>query len=87
MANKSGFRWLKWTIILAVVGAAVGGGLWYFVGKKAAPPQYQTATVTRGDLTQVVTATGQLNPVLNVQVGSQISGRISKRSTRISIRR
>jgi HlyD family secretion protein len=39
---------------------------------------YQTATVTRGPVTQVVTATGTLNPVLNVQVGSQVSGNIAK---------
>src|SRR5262252_5655119 len=39
---------------------------------------YQTATVTRGSITQAVTATGTLNPVVNVQVGSQISGNISK---------
>ena len=39
---------------------------------------YQTATVTRGPITQAVTATGTLNPVLNVQVGSQVSGNISK---------
>src|ERR1700720_1753495 len=39
---------------------------------------YQTATVTRGGLTQAVTATGTLNPVVNVQVGSQISGNIAK---------
>src|SRR5213083_285771 len=41
-------------------------------------PTYQTAPVTRGELTQLVTATGQLNPVTNVQVGSQISGTIAK---------
>ena len=41
-------------------------------------PQYQTTPVVRGDLTQVVTATGTLNPVVNVTVGSQVSGRISK---------
>ena len=41
---------------------------------------YQTATVTRGALTQGVTATGTLNPVVNVQVGSQVSGNISKLS-------
>ena len=41
-------------------------------------PEYRTVTVTSGDLTQVVTATGTLNPVLNVQVGSQISGIIQK---------
>jgi len=39
---------------------------------------YQTATVTRGPVTQAVTATGTLNPVLNVQVGSQVSGNIAK---------
>src|ERR1700750_102080 len=39
---------------------------------------YQTAPITRGPLTQVVTATGTLNPVVNVQVGSQVSGNISK---------
>jgi HlyD family secretion protein len=39
---------------------------------------YQTATVTRGGLTQAVTATGTLNPVVNVQVGSQVSGNIAK---------
>src|SRR5256714_12632932 len=39
---------------------------------------YQTAVVTRGPLTQAVTATGTLNPVVNVQVGSQVSGNIQK---------
>jgi HlyD family secretion protein len=39
---------------------------------------YQIATVTRGAVTQAVTATGTLNPVINVQVGSQVSGNIAK---------
>src|SRR5438445_60842 len=39
---------------------------------------FQAAPVTRGPLTQVVTATGTLNPVVNVQVGSQVSGNIAK---------
>src|SRR5207248_11419989 len=39
---------------------------------------YLTATVTRGAITQLVTATGTLNPVTNVQVGSQVSGNIQK---------
>src|SRR5882672_5195376 len=39
---------------------------------------YQTAPVTRGPLTQAVTATGTLNPVVTVQVGSQVSGNIAK---------
>jgi HlyD family secretion protein len=40
--------------------------------------KYQITTVTRGPLTQAVTATGTLNPVVSVQVGSQVSGNIQK---------
>src|SRR5213080_2049815 len=39
---------------------------------------YLTANVTRGPITQLVTTTGTLNPVVNVQVGSQVSGNIAK---------
>jgi HlyD family secretion protein len=39
---------------------------------------FQTAPVTKGPITQAVTATGTLNPVQNVQVGSQVSGNIQK---------
>ena len=45
---------------------------------KSSAAQFQTATVTRGPITQTVTATGTLNPVVNVQVGSQVSGNIQK---------
>ncbi len=40
--------------------------------------EFQTTAVTRGPITQSVTATGTLNPVVNVQVGSQVSGNIQK---------
>src|SRR5437763_4856331 len=46
--------------------------------RKSGAANYQTATVTRGPITQLVTATGTLNPVVNVQVGSQVSGNIQK---------
>ncbi len=46
--------------------------------RREATTDYQTAPITRGPLTQAVTATGTLNPVINVQVGSQISGNIAK---------
>src|SRR5437899_9875288 len=39
---------------------------------------YQSTAVSRGAITQAVTATGTLNPVVNVQVGSQVSGNIVK---------
>ncbi len=46
--------------------------------RSSAAGEYQTTEVTRGPLTEAVTATGTLNPVVNVQVGSQISGNIAK---------
>ena len=45
---------------------------------RTAAAGYQSVTVTRGPITQAVTATGTLNPVVNVQVGSQVSGNIQK---------
>src|SRR5260221_4223076 len=77
MAKKSS-SWRKWIIILVVAVGVCGGGVWYFAGKDDAAPQYQSVTVSRGDLTQVVTASGTLNPVTNITVGSQISGIIQK---------
>ena len=77
MASNRKFRWSKWLFILMVIGAAVGGVM-YLKDEHAEAPQYQTTPVARGDVIQAVTASGQLNPVLNVQVGSQISGNIAK---------
>jgi HlyD family secretion protein len=78
MADKPGSGWIKWTILVFAVALVIGGGVWYVVRGHTDAPEYQTVPVTRGDLTQVVTATGTLNPVVNVTVGSQVSGRISK---------
>jgi HlyD family secretion protein len=78
MANGKGLRWGKWLGVLLVLAAAGGAAVWYLKTHKDEAAQYQTATVTRGNLTQVVTATGQIGPVVNVQVGSQISGIVKK---------
>ena len=64
--------------MIVVVIAAAGGGYFYFSHARTQPVTYNTTAVTRGELTKLVTATGTLNPVVNVTVGSQVSGRISK---------
>ena len=78
MASTTKKRSWKRIILIAGVILLAGGGVWYFKFRKDGAPQYQTVQVTRGDLTQLVTATGQLNPVTNVQVGCQISGTLDK---------
>jgi HlyD family secretion protein len=68
----------KWLLGLALVAGAIGGWLWYRKQAQEDPLDYKTAVVTRGDLTQAVTANGQLSAVKNVTVGSQVSGIITK---------
>jgi HlyD family secretion protein len=66
-------------IFILVLAAAIAGGGWYFFnreGEKA--PEYTTATITKGDVAQVVTATGTLQAVTSVDVSSQISGLIKE---------
>jgi HlyD family secretion protein len=64
--------WLPVVVGLLVVAAVVRQC------RNGGATSYQTATITRGPITQAVTATGTLNPVVNVQVGSQVSGNIAK---------
>jgi HlyD family secretion protein len=58
---------------LAVLGLAG----FYFFGNQTSAPQYMSAKVERGNLRNTVTATGTLQAVTTVQVGSQASGTLS----------
>ena len=78
MGTEKEFQWAKWVLILLLLMGLGAGAWWYIKIRNAVPTEYQSAVVSRGNLTQVVTATGQLGPVLNVQVGSQISGIVKK---------
>jgi len=63
-------------IAAAVLGVlAVGGGLWWTLGRSP-PVRYTTAPVTRGDVATSITASGSVNPVVTVQVGTYVSGTI-----------
>lgn len=80
--------WLKqiWAkLLLGKKKLLLGGGFmaavvfagFYFWGDDTGTPQYMTARVERGNLRNTVTATGALQAVTTVQVGSQASGTIS----------
>lgn len=69
---------MKTIIALLILAAAGGGGWWLWARTGEKPPEYQTVAVSEGPMMQVVTATGTLNPVVNVTVGSQISGYIQE---------
>jgi len=58
-----------------LVGLAIGGYV-FFNGERKVPIRYRTAVVERGSVVSIVTATGSINPVVSVQVGTQVSGMI-----------
>src|SRR3954451_17314651 len=64
-----GFWWL------ALVGAA-GFSAWGASGGGAADAPYRLASVDRGPIIAGVRATGTLNPITAVVVGSQLSGQV-----------
>lgn len=74
MGNDEKSGGLKWIIIIVLLAGVGVGGVWLFKKKGEVKPEFTTVKVGRGDVTQMVTATGTLKPVLNVEVGSQISG-------------
>jgi len=71
---------MKRIVSLVVVGALVGAGVWgyFYTQSRGNAPKYRTARVERGPLTAAVSATGNLNAVTTVQVGSQVSGQIKE---------
>lgn len=69
---------LPWLISIVIVIAVGGGGMWYWWTSGAPPIHYKTALVDRGPITAIVTATGTINPVVSVQVGSQVSGKVAQ---------
>src|SRR4030081_188653 len=66
----------KWLILIGV--AVVAGAFVVFGLNRSAQAQHFTAKVERGDIHDVVDATGTINAVITVQVGSQVSGTIAK---------
>jgi HlyD family secretion protein len=69
-------RWVKWLVLLVILTGAGVGGVAYLKRAGQTELEFRTAPVARGDITQSVTANGQLTPVVNVEVGSQVSGTI-----------
>ncbi|SDS65672.1 efflux RND transporter periplasmic adaptor subunit [Opitutus sp. GAS368] len=71
---------MKKVLFALILLGLVAAGYFYYIRyvEEAKAPEFSTTTVSKGALTQTVTATGDLAPVLNVNVSSQISGNILK---------
>src|ERR1044071_3572975 len=68
---------IGWIVVLALIGG--GAYYWYTTRESSAKKiEYRTATITRGEIAQVVTANGTLNAVTNVNVGALVSATVQK---------
>lgn len=65
-----------WLVGILLVAGALGFVLWKPTGGQASDQAYRLGTVDRGSITASVRATGTLNPVTTVLVGSQLSGQV-----------
>ncbi len=67
-----------WWFVAVLLLAAAGGAAWWWLRGDDGAPKYRTAKIEQGPLQAVVSAGGTVNPVVQVSVGSQVSGQIKE---------
>ncbi len=60
---------------VAIIGISVAS---YWKLHKVEPPQYRSQPIEKGEISQTVSANGTINPVILVNVGTQVSGTVKK---------
>lgn len=67
-------KWWAWlAVVVVLVATALGYRYWQ---QKNDGPEYKTGKVEKGAITASVSASGTLSPVVQVQIGSQVSGQL-----------
>jgi HlyD family secretion protein len=70
---------MKRALVAATIVLLVGAGVYWFLRSHRPPPaRFETTKISRGNIVARVTATGTLSALVTVQVGSQVSGRITE---------
>jgi HlyD family secretion protein len=78
-AEEGGRRWLRRLAVAGVFAVAIGGGLVYRAKHRPPPPsKFVTANVVVEDIVEKVQATGTVQPLLQVNVGAQATGRVTR---------
>ncbi len=77
-SRKTGSRLPRIAIAIGLL-VAIAAGLWFWKGRKGGDaPAYRTAAVEEGDIRVSISATGTLNALAMVDVGSEVSGRLTE---------
>ncbi len=78
-AEEGGRRWLRRLAVAGSIVHVLGGGLTWRAKHRPAPPaKYVTKSAEIGDVIEKVQATGAIQPLLQVNVGAQVNGRVTR---------
>jgi HlyD family secretion protein len=78
-AEEGARRWVRRLIVGAGVAVFIGAGfVWASLHRPLPPPRFTTGQVAVGDILENVQATGTVQPVLEVNVGAQVNGRVTQ---------
>jgi len=72
------FSWKLGAAAAVLVAATAGGGAWWWAQGRASDVVYRTGKIERGPLQATVSASGAVNPVTQVSVGTQVSGQVKE---------
>ena len=79
LSGLEGRKWLKRLGVVVAIAALVAGIVaWRAKTQPPPPSKYLLGKTTRGDVFETVQSTGQVKPLTEVQVGAQVSGRVTK---------
>jgi HlyD family secretion protein len=70
--------WKLWAGAACMLALLAGGGAWWWTQGRAPDVVYRTGKIERGPLQATVSASGAVNPVTQVSVGTQVSGQIKE---------
>ena len=69
---------IKKLLLLAIIAGAGYGAYYYFIHEEPLTYGLTTSAITRGDIVSTVTATGELNALNVVEIGTQVSGTVQE---------
>jgi HlyD family secretion protein len=79
LSRVDGKKWLRRLGFFAAFAALVAGGaVWRAKTAPKPPAKYVVAATSKGEVAETVQSTGQVQPLTQIQVGAQVSGRITK---------
>jgi HlyD family secretion protein len=79
LAEEGGRRWLRRGAIAGAFALVIAAGVVWRVKHRPPPPaKFVTSAVSTGDVTEKVQATGAVQPLLEVNIGAQVNGRVTR---------